>query len=70
MSCAAQLLDQGIVNTDPRFIAVPDGFVNLIPTDIRGLTRNRTPQQIINILTLGDPNGIGVFFPNGLVSNS
>jgi hypothetical protein len=23
---------QGIVNTDSRFIAVPDSFVNLIPT--------------------------------------
>ncbi len=51
-----------------RFIAVPDSFVNMIPTDIRGITRNRTPQQIINILTLGNPNGVGGFFPNGLVS--
>ena len=51
-----------------RFIAVPDSFVNMIPTDIRGITRNRTPQQIINILTLGNPNGVGAFFPNGLVS--
>lgn len=25
-------LSQGIVKTDPRFIAVPDHFVNLIPT--------------------------------------
>ena len=22
--------------------------------------------QVINILTLGDPNGVGVFFPKGL----
>ena len=50
------------------FLAVSDGFVNNIPTDIRGLTRNRTPQQLINILTLGNPNGVGGFFPNGLVS--
>ena len=38
--------DQGLLNTDPRFIAVPDGYINLIPTDIRGLTLNRTPQQV------------------------
>ena len=50
------------------FLAVSDGFVNNIPTDIRGLTRNRTPQQLINIATLGNINGIGGFFPNGLVS--
>ena len=58
--------DQGLVNTDPRFIAVPSGFINLIPTDVRGLTLNRSPQQNINILTLGSPNGTGVFFPEGL----
>jgi len=50
-----------------RFLAVSDGFVNLIPTDVRGCTRNRTPQQIINVLTIGNPNGIGGFFPSGLV---
>ena len=38
--------DQGLINTDPRYIAVPDGFINLVPTDIRGLTLNRTPQQV------------------------
>ena len=38
--------DQGLVNTDPRYIAVPDQYINLIPTDIRGLTLNRTPQQV------------------------
>lgn len=27
-----RVLLQGIVNTDSRSIAVPDGFVNLIPT--------------------------------------
>lgn len=41
-----QFDDQGIVNTDPRNIAVPDGFINLIPTDIRGLTFSRTPQMV------------------------
>ena len=59
--------DQGIVNTDPRNIAVPASFINLIPTDVRGLTLNRSPQQNINILTLGSANGTGVFFPNGLL---
>lgn len=38
--------DQGLVNTDPRTIAVPDGFVNMIPTDVRGLTFSRTPQMV------------------------
>lgn len=60
--------DQGLLNTDPRFIAVPSGYVNLVPTDIRGLTFSRTPQQVINVLTLG--NGTrGGFLPNGLVGN-
>ena len=43
----AQLDDQGLVNADPRNIAVPDGFVNMIPTDIRGITFARTPQQVL-----------------------
>lgn len=30
-----------------------------------GLTFSRAPQQLINILTLGDPNGKGCFFPEG-----
>ena len=62
-----QFDDQGIVNTDARTIAVPDSYVNMIPTDVRGLTFSRTPQQNINILTLGNPDGVGVFFPNGLI---
>lgn len=44
-----QFDDQGIVNTDPRNIAVPDGFINLIPTDIRGLTFSRTPQMVRSV---------------------
>lgn len=67
MMDGAQFDDQGIVNTDDRFIAVPDTFVNLIPTDIRGLTFSRTPQMLINIVTIGSPNGKGGFFPNGLL---
>ncbi len=39
-------IDQGLVNTDPRFIAVPASYINLIPTDVRGLTFNRSPQQV------------------------
>ncbi len=56
-----------MVNSDPRNIAVPDTFINNIPTDIRGLTFSRTPQQLINMYSLGNPSGIGPFFPNGLV---
>ena len=65
--CDLQSDDQGLVNTDPRTIAVPDAFINNIPTDIRGLTFSRTPQQVINIYTLGNPSGISPFFPNGFV---
>lgn len=60
------LIDQGLVNTDPRFIAVPMGGVNMIPTDVRGLTLNRTPQMNINILTIGAKDGKGGFFPKGI----
>ena len=41
-----QVDDQGLVNTDPRNIAVPNTWVNLIPTDLRGLTYSRTPQMV------------------------
>ena len=41
-----QMDDQGLVNTDPRTIAVPDYYINMIPTDVRGLTFSRTPQQV------------------------
>lgn len=67
MMDGAPLTDQGLVNTDPRTIAVPYNFINLIPTDVQGLTLDRTPQQIINILTIGSANGTGGFFPNGLL---
>ena len=59
--------DQGLVNTDPRTIAVPDTFINNIPTDVRGLSFSRTPQQLINMYSLGNPDGTGPFFPYGLV---
>ena len=46
MCCTTQVDDQGLVNTDPRNIAVPNTWVNLIPTDVRGLTFSRTPQMV------------------------
>jgi hypothetical protein len=60
------LTDQGLVNTDPRHIAVPADAVNMVPTDIRGITFNRTPLQVINIVTRGAPDGKGAFFPDGM----
>jgi hypothetical protein len=57
--------DQGLTNSDGRFIAVPAEAVNMIPTDIRGITFNRTPAQVINILTQ-HASGKGLFFPEGL----
>lgn len=41
-----QIDDQGLQNTDPRYIAVPADYINIIPTDVRGLTFSRTPQQV------------------------
>lgn len=61
-----QIDDQGLTNTDPKYIAVPDQYVNMIPTDVRGLTFSRTPQMNLNILTVGSPTGKGGFFPEGL----
>ncbi|KAK9849793.1 hypothetical protein WJX84_005203, partial [Apatococcus fuscideae] len=62
-----QIDDQGLLNTDPRTIALGEAnYINLFPTDIRGLTFSRTPQQLINIYTIGSPQGIGGFFPQGL----
>lgn len=39
-------IKQGLTNTNPDFIVVPDQNINLIPTDSRGLTFARTPQQV------------------------
>jgi hypothetical protein len=41
-----QETDQPLVNSNPNFIAVPSRNINLVPTDIRGLTFSRTPQQV------------------------
>jgi hypothetical protein len=43
---ALQETDQGLLNGNPNFIAVPTKNINLVPTDIRGLTFSRTPQQV------------------------
>ncbi|KAK9865943.1 hypothetical protein WJX84_012323 [Apatococcus fuscideae] len=61
-----QFDDQGLLNTDARMIAVPESFVNNIPTDVRGLSFARTPQMNLNILMLGAQNGKGGFFPKGI----
>ena len=44
----------------------PAGNINLVPTDIRGLTFSRTPQQVLRIVTLGSDTGRGGFFPRGV----
>ena len=41
-----QFDDQGLLNTDPRTIAVPESYVNNIPTDIRGVSFSRTPAMV------------------------
>ena len=41
-----QLDDQGLIQDDSRFIAVPDGFINLFPTDIQGISFSRVPQMV------------------------
>lgn len=61
-----QMDDQGLLNKDPRFIAIPGSFVNNIPTDIRGLSFARTPLMNLNILTVGAKDGKGGFFPEGI----
>ncbi len=47
-----QLDDQGLFNTDPRAQAVPEGYVNFVPTDIQGITFGRTPQQVPSLSPL------------------
>ncbi len=41
-------LSQGIINTDPRFIAVPDHFVNLIPTVPTRLAALPVPASVVS----------------------
>ena len=45
-SCVLQFDDQGLLNTDPRTIAVPESYINNIPTDIRGVSFSRTPAMV------------------------
>ncbi|KAF6253913.1 ferritin-like domain-containing protein [Scenedesmus sp. NREL 46B-D3] len=58
--------DQALLNGNPNFIAVPTRNINLVPTDIRGLTFSRTPQQVLRIVTLGGDGDKGGFFPDGV----
>ena len=46
---------------------MPHDYANFIPTDIRGLTFARTPQQVLNIIFLGNQEAKGTFFPNGVL---
>ena len=40
-----QMTDQGLTNTDPRYIAT-SSTINNIVTDVRGLSPSRTPEQV------------------------
>ena len=51
------LLDQGI-GTPQK--------VNIVPADSNGLAYSRTPQQVLNIVYLGDSASAASFFPKGL----
>jgi len=59
--------DQGLIQTDPRFIAVPSQLVNMVPTDVLGLTFSMTPQQVLRIVTAASPGAKGGFFPDGVL---
>ena len=40
--------------------------VNIVPTDKNGIAFSRTPQQVLNIVYLGDSASSASFFPKGL----
>lgn len=40
--------------------------VNIVPTDANGIAFSRTPQQVLNIVYLGDSASNASFFPKGL----
>jgi hypothetical protein len=50
-------LDQGIGSKDN---------INIVPTDANGIAFSRTPQQVLNIVYLGDQASSASFFPDGL----
>ena len=51
-------------NDDQGVIFPNNGFVNIAPTDSNGLAFQRTPAQVINVVTVGG-QGKGGFLPNG-----
>ncbi len=50
------VIDQGLTK---------QGGINIIPTDGNGVTLAPTPQQVLNVLTLGEGSK-GGFFPSGV----
>jgi hypothetical protein len=63
ISNARDSLD-GKSNTD-QGLGTPDD-VNIVPADKNGLAFSRTPQQVLNIVYLGDSASAASFFPKGL----
>ncbi|KAK9803530.1 hypothetical protein WJX73_004490 [Symbiochloris irregularis] len=53
---------------DAQGLESTSGALTLVPVDSMGLVYTRTPQEVINIVTLGASNGRGGFYPNGLNS--
>lgn len=54
-------LDQGIGNKNK---------VNIVPTDENGLAFSRTPEQVLQVVYLGDEPSNASFFPNGINSGA
>ncbi len=52
-----QIDDQGLVNYDPRFVAIAINdtnagqYINNFPTDVQGLTFSRTP-AMVSLMTM------------------
>ncbi|KAK9802752.1 hypothetical protein WJX73_008610 [Symbiochloris irregularis] len=53
-------------NSDEVGIENANGAAELVPVNSMGLVYTRTPQKVIQIVTLGSLSGAGGFFPNGL----
>ena len=60
MMDGASIHDQGIVNTDPRFIYVPFAGVNLIPTDVRVCLTSVCLHTCSVLATKAQPNCVAV----------